>query len=101
MGRGVHGSGNFGIKSGDSYLFIMGTTVEISQLLSWAVPFLIMYNAWLHRMVIKTQLDIAVNTAKDEEIFKQIDEMKADIRDIRGDLQSMRSEIQKALTRVK
>ena len=51
-------------------------TIEISDLFSYVVPLLVLYNAWLHRQVINAQIDIAVNNSKDEEIIKQFDLLK-------------------------
>ena len=48
-------------------------TIEISELLSYAVPLIIGYNVWLHNQIVKSQIEIAVNTSKDEEISKSID----------------------------
>lgn len=55
-------------------------TIEISELLSYAVPLLVAYNAWLHTQVINAQKEIAVNSAMDTEIIKQFDEFKQDIK---------------------
>ena len=56
--------------------------ISISDLIKLAVPILLAWNVWLHKMVIKSQLDIAVNTTKDEKIFDEIRELKADIKAI-------------------
>lgn len=55
-------------------------TISINQLLSYLVPFLGVYIGWLHKQVIRNQIDIAVNTSKDDEIMKQYNEFKADIK---------------------
>jgi len=47
-------------------------TIEISELLSYAVPLIIAYNVWLHNQIVKSQIEIAVNTSKDEEISRNI-----------------------------
>jgi len=50
--------------------------IEIKEILSYLVPLLVAYNIWLHKMVIKAQLDIAVNFAKDSYIIERIDKLE-------------------------
>ena len=46
---------------------------SITDLLGWAVPFVILYNVWLHNQVISLKTDLAVNSTKDEALNEKID----------------------------
>ena len=60
--------------------------MEVQELLSYIIPFLIMYNAWLHNQIISAQKEIAVNSAKDEETSRQFMEIKSDIKEMKKEL---------------
>ena len=44
---------------------------QIADLLKFAIPFIIMYNAYIHNQVIKNAKDIAVNNANDKNKEKE------------------------------
>ena len=54
--------------------------IEFTEVISYLLPPLLLWNVWLHKMVIKAQLEIAVNSAKDEHIIKEIEELKVDVK---------------------
>lgn len=64
-------------------------TIEISELLSYAVPLIIGYNVWLHNQIVKSQIDIAVNSNSDEAQQKVLEEIKDDMRAMREDIHSI------------
>jgi len=64
-------------------------TIEISELLSYAVPLIIGYNIWLHNQIVKSQIDIAVNTSKDEEISKSIDLLRRSMDALTAEVHSI------------
>jgi hypothetical protein len=62
---------------------------EVADLLKFTIPFIIMYNAYIHVQVTKNTRDIAVNSANDasrvglmEEIKEAIKEMKTEIHQL-------------------
>ena len=64
-------------------------TIEISELLSWSVPFIIAYNVWLHNQIVKSQIEIAVNTSKDEEISRNIDLLRTSVDALTSEVHSI------------
>ncbi len=64
-------------------------TIEISEILSWSVPFIILYNVWLHNQIVKSQIDIAVNTSKDEAITKSIDLLRGSMDALTAEVHSI------------
>lgn len=64
-------------------------TIEISNLLSYAVPLIIGYNVWLHNQIVKSQIEIAVNTSKDEEISKSIDLLRKSMDALTAEVHSI------------
>jgi len=64
-------------------------TIEISELLSYAVPLIIGYNVWLHNQIVKSQIEIAVNTSKDEDISKSIDLLRSSMDALTAEVHSI------------
>jgi len=64
-------------------------TIEISELLSWSVPFIIAYNVWLHNQIVKSQIDIAVNNTNDESLRTAVNDIKGDIKAMRDDIHAL------------
>jgi len=66
-------------------------TIEISELLSYAVPLIMGYNVWLHNEIVKAKIDIAVNNTSDKAIRDAVSEIKDDIRAMRDDIHAIAS----------
>lgn len=53
--------------------------ISISDLLSYIVPLILVYNGWLHNQVIKAQINIAVANEKDDNIIKEIGDLNISV----------------------
>ncbi len=64
-------------------------TIEISTIFSFSAPFILLYNVWLHNQIVKAQIDIAVNTSKDEAITKSIDLLRTSMDNLTAEVHSI------------
>jgi len=64
-------------------------TIEISTLFSFSAPFILLYNVWLHNQIVKSQIEIAVNTSKDEAITQSIDLLRKSMDALTSEVHGM------------
>lgn len=64
-------------------------TIEISDLFSYSMPFIMAYNIWLHNQIVSAKIDIAVNNTSDKAQQDVLTEIKNDIRAMREDIHAL------------
>lgn len=60
------------------------TLDEIFDFVKWVTPFVVGWNVWLHNKVTLLEKNVAVNTAKDNEVWKRIDTIDTDLKEIKN-----------------
>lgn len=67
--------------------------MTFQEMLTFVVPILVIYNGWLHKMVIDAQTNLAVLSERNRGISDNIEELKGVIKELNTEIKSMKQEL--------
>lgn len=67
--------------------------MTFQEMLIYLIPFLVGYNAWLHKMVIEAQTRLAVFSERNRGVSENIEELKGAIKELNTEIKSMKQEL--------
>lgn len=63
------------------------------DMLKFAIPFIVGWNVWIHKLLIANQTEIAVNSARDTEVWKSIAKMDLKLDNLQDSVNKMIQDI--------